>query len=167
MRIVDPRSFTGETAWQALDIANMDGVTVRTKLLSHPGNCLGYRIEYNGRSVCYVTDNELFLEDSDAYNPHYEQKLAEFAQGADALITDSTYTDAEYANKVTWGHSCISKVVEFADRAQVKTLYLYHHDPDQRDAEIDSKLDTARHLLAERGSDTVVVAPKEKDTVLI
>ena len=145
----------------------LDGVKIRTKLLSHPGNCLGFRIDYNGRALCYVTDNELFLEDNEAYNPFYEEKLAEFAEGADVLITDSTYTDAEYATKATWGHSCISKVVEFADRAKVKKLFLYHHDPDQRDAEIDAKLAMAQQLLAERGSETVCVAPKEKDTFLV
>lgn len=29
MKFVDPRSFTAGRAWQALDIANIDGVTVR------------------------------------------------------------------------------------------------------------------------------------------
>ncbi len=42
----------------------IEGITVKTMLLSHPGNCLGYRIEYGGRSVCYITDNELYLPDS-------------------------------------------------------------------------------------------------------
>ncbi len=145
----------------------VDGIRVKTKLLSHPGQCLGFRIEYNGRAICYVTDNEMFLENSDGYNPHYEEKLAEFVHGADVLITDSTYTDAEYATKVTWGHSCISKVVELADRGKVKTLYLYHHDPDQDDAAIDAKLETAQTLLKERGSDTICIAPKERDTFYI
>ena len=31
----------------------VDGIDVQTKLLSHPGKCLGYRVNYNGRSVCY------------------------------------------------------------------------------------------------------------------
>ena len=34
-------------------------------LLSHPGYCLGYRIDYDGRSICYITDNELYLPDGD------------------------------------------------------------------------------------------------------
>ena len=145
----------------------VDGITVKTKLLSHPGQCLGFRVEYNGRSLCYITDNEMFLENSDGYNPHYEAKLAEFCHGADALITDSTYTDAEYATKVTWGHSCISKVVDLADKAKAKRLFLYHHDPDQRDEAIDDKLETAQTLLKERGSETVCIAPKERDTFYI
>ena len=145
----------------------VDGITVKSKLLSHPGKCLGYRVEYKDRSVCYITDNEMFLSDSEFHNPHYEETLAEFVSGTDALITDSTYTDEEYASKVTWGHSCISKVVELAHNAKVKTLYLYHHDPDQNDGAIDNKLKIAQKLLKKKKSKTVCVAPAEGETVFI
>ena len=163
------KEFAARVYFRDLDEEELevDGIRVKTKLLSHPGKCLGFRVEYNGRSICYVTDNEMFFETHEAYNPHYEEKLAEFVHGADALITDTTYTDAEYASKMTWGHSCISKVVELADRAKVKNLFLYHHDPDQRDADIDDKWETARTLLRERGSDTVCIAPKERETFFI
>lgn len=139
-------------------------IDVRTKLLSHPGKCLGYRINYNGRSVCYVTDNEMYVETSNFYDPHYEKRLAEFIEGTDALITDCTYTDEEYMTKEGWGHSCISKVVHLADTANVKTLYLFHHDPDQDDDAIDRKLETARSMLKTRKSKTKCLAPKEGDT---
>lgn len=140
-----------------------DGITIKTMLLHHPGQCLGYRIEYKGRSICYITDNELFLEDDEEhYDSFYVRRLAKFIEGCDALITDSTYTDEEYANgKVGWGHSCISQVIDLADRANVKTLYLFHHDPDQTDDDIDAKLATARKLLEERGSSVVCEAPTD------
>ena len=146
---------------------DLDGLTVKTKLLSHPGKCLGYRIEYGDRSVCYITDNEMFLEDSEFHDRFYEEQLAEFVDGTDALITDTTYTDEEYRTKVGWGHSCVSKVVELADRGNVKTLYLFHHDPDQNDADIDAKLKMAEEALAKRNSDTQVVAPSEGDLIQI
>jgi len=139
----------------------VDGIQVETKLLSHPGKCLGYRVNYNGRSICYVTDNELFLDGSEFHSSQYEDRLADFCRDADVLITDSTYSDEEYKTKVGWGHSCISKVVELADTAAVKTLYLFHHDPDQTDDAIDAKLETASRLLAARNSATRVVAPSE------
>ena len=138
-----------------------DGIQVQTKLLSHPGKCLGYRVNYNDRSICYITDNEMFMEDSDFHSPHYEEKLAEFCKDTDVLVTDTTYTDEEYATKVGWGHSCISKVVNLADVANAKTLYLFHHDPDQTDDDIDAKLETAVNLLAKRNSNTEVLAPRE------
>lgn len=136
-------------------------VGVKSMLLSHPGRCLGYRVDYNGRSICYITDNELFLESNPHHNPHYVAKLAKFVEGTDALITDTTYTDEEYASKVGWGHSCISEVVKLAHRAKVKNLYLFHHDPDQSDSAIDNKLEIAEALLAGVRSKTRVLAPQE------
>jgi len=139
----------------------VDGITVKTKLLSHPGKALGYRVEYNGRAICYITDNEMFVETSDFYDPHYEKRLAQFAAGADALITDTTYTDEEYKTKEGWGHSCVSKVVNLADMAGVKTLYLFHHDPDQYDDDIDRKHEDALAMLRKRRSKTKCLAPRE------
>ena len=139
-----------------------ENISIKTKLLSHPGKCLGYRVEYKGRAICYVTDNELFLEsDEDYHNPFYVKNLIQFIEGADALITDCTYTDEEYTSKVGWGHSCISQVVDLAHRAEVKNLYLFHHDPDHSDDDIDGKLETSQKILANKKSKTKVLAPGE------
>ncbi len=145
----------------------VNDIEVQTMLLSHPGKCLGYRVNYNGRSICYITDNEMFHTDSEYYSPHYENKLQDFCRDADALITDTTYTDDEYVSKVGWGHSCISKVANLADNANVKSLYLFHHDPDQSDIDIDNKLASAVSLLSKRNSTTEVHAPREGDRVTI
>lgn len=138
-----------------------DGITIRTKLLNHPGKCLGYRVEYDGRSVCYVTDHEFDFEDSEFYNPFYVKNLTRFLHGADLLITDSTYSDEEYRTKLGWGHSCVSRVVDMAHAAEVKTLLLFHHDPDQSDDDIDRKLERAQALLADKRSATRCLAPTE------
>ena len=143
------------------EILDVGGIEVQTKLLSHPGKCLGYRVNYNGRSICYITDNEIFFEDSEFYSPHYEKRLAKFCLNSDILITDTTYTDEEYVSKVGYGHSCISKVVKLANNAKVKHLCLFHHDPDQDDKAIDRKLEIATSMLNKLKSDTVVLAPEE------
>ena len=146
------------------EVLEFGGITMRTMLLKHPGQCLGYRVEYKNRSICYITDNELFLEsDEENYDPFYVKRLVKFIEGTDALITDTTYTDEEYANgKSGWGHSCVSQVVDLADKAQVKTLYLFHHDPDQTDDDIEAKLKTARMMLEERGSSVICKAPTDR-----
>jgi len=140
----------------------IDGITVRTMLLNHPGNCLGYRVEFGNRVVCYVTDNELFPESSPYYNEYYSNQLAEFVKESDILITDCTYSDEDYKSKVGWGHSAVSQVVDLADRAGVKTLHLFHHDPDHTDADIDRLLVFAQTLLKKRNSKTLCVAPREQ-----
>ena len=65
----------------------VNGVTVKSMYLSHPGNCLGFRVEFGERSICYATDNELFPKNSDRHNAHYRNQLIEFVRGCDALIT--------------------------------------------------------------------------------
>ena len=140
---------------------DIGGIKVSSLLLSHPGNCLGYRVDYQGRSICYITDNEMFPDWTPYHNARYFEQLSGFVAGADVLITDATYTDEEYRSKVTWGHSCVSEVARLAADAQAKTLYLYHHDPGQSDEDIDAKLETERRMLTERGSATECVAPCE------
>ncbi|NQV13828.1 response regulator [bacterium] len=139
----------------------INDINVKTMLLSHPGTCLGYRLEYKNRSICYITDNELFPENSTDYNSNYWEKLTAFVNSTDILITDATYTDEEYMRKSRWGHSAVSQVVKLADRAAVKELHLIHHDPDQSDLDIDLKLETAQKLLSEMKSKTKCIAPCE------
>jgi phosphoribosyl 1,2-cyclic phosphodiesterase len=135
---------------------------IRTMLLSHPGNCLGYRLEHGGRSICYVTDNELYLPDSPFHSAEYAEQLRSFVAGADLLITDCAYSDEEYPSHVNYGHSGVSQVVDLAASARVRRLCLMHHDPDQTDAAVDAKLAHARRLLAERGAATEALAPQER-----
>ena len=106
-------------------------VRVETMLLKHPGYCLGYRLNYRGKSVCYITDNELHLKDDPRYDPAYVERLAKFVEGTDLLIADTTFRDEEYPAKVDWGHSCVSEVAYLAARAKVKRLHLFHHDIEQ------------------------------------
>jgi len=138
-----------------------DEISVDTMLLAHPGNCLGYRVSYDGRSVCYITDNELFLESSEYYNQEYEDRLLDFVSGTEVLIMDTNYFDDEYATKVGWGHSSVSQVAEFAHRAEAKKLYLFHHDHHHDDDLIDQKVGKARELLRARGSTTECESPVE------
>ena len=158
---VTVREFSASISYRDLSEGDFEigGVKVRTMLLSHPGNCLGYRLEHGGRSICYVTDNELFSPDSEFYSEEYVERLADFARGADVLITDCTYLDEEYPRKIRFGHSSVSQVADLASRARPKTLYLFHHDPDQSDAVIDTKLAQMQERLAAQG--TSVLAPTQ------
>jgi len=142
-------------------------VTIDTMLLRHPGYCLGYKLTSRGRVICYITDNELYLPTNPRHDARYVQRLAQFVRGADVLITDTTYRDHEYPSKVDWGHSCVSQVADLAARAEVKQLHLFHHDPDQTDADIDLKLDETRKELARLGSKVVCEAPAEGSELVL
>jgi phosphoribosyl 1,2-cyclic phosphodiesterase/CheY-like chemotaxis protein len=142
-------------------------VRIDSMLMSHPGNCLGYRLAARGRSVCYITDNELYPPGSTRYNARYVEHLAAFCKDADLLITDTTYRDDEYPAKMDWGHSAVSQVADLAARANVKRLHLFHHDPDQTDDAIDRKLDDTRAALAKLGSKVVCEAPAEGSAAVV
>jgi len=92
-------------------------------------------------------------------------QLVDFVAGTAILITDCTYTDKEYEAKVGWGHSSVRQVVDLAARARVKTLYLFHHDPGQKDVDIDAKLKSARAMLKKKKSSTQCEAPRERQVV--
>jgi phosphoribosyl 1,2-cyclic phosphodiesterase len=143
-------------------------VQIDTMLLKHPGYCLGYRLTFRGRRVCYITDNELHLPSDPRHDPAYVERLANFVRDADLLITDTTFRDGEYPGKVDWGHSCVSEVADLAARAQVKRLHLFHHDPDQTDEVIDLKLQEVRAALDRLGaSDVVCEAPAERSSLVL
>jgi ribonuclease BN (tRNA processing enzyme) len=62
---------------------------------------------------------------------------------------------------MNFGHSTPSQVDDLAARARVRSLYLFHHDPDHTDVVVDAKAGRVRELLATRGAATTVVAPTE------
>lgn len=161
---VTTREFGARVYYQNLreDTVEIGGVTVRSMLLSHPGYCLGYRVDYGDRSLCYITDNEFYDEDHPLHNPNYVKRLADFVRGANVLITDCTYLDEEYPGKVGWGHACVRQVVDFATQAEVETVHLFHHDPDQSDEEIARKVEQAQTRLKEIGSSVACDAPAER-----
>lgn len=163
------KEFSAKLKFHHIDEGNfsIENIDIQTMLLNHPGRCLGYRVEYKGKVFCYVTDNELFFENSPCYNQFEVDRLMKLIKEADVLVIDATYTDEEYIHKVGWGHSAVSRVIDVADQARVKLLCLYHHDPEQYDQEIEAKLKQARALLKTRHSATRCIAPREGEKIVI
>ncbi len=106
------------------------GIVVRTAPLNHPNGATGYRIEFAGRSFCYVTDCE-------HRKGGLDQVILDLVRGADVMVYDSTYTDEEYKRFSGWGHSTWQEGARLADAAGVKRLAIFHHDPSHDDAFMD------------------------------
>jgi phosphoribosyl 1,2-cyclic phosphodiesterase len=107
----------------------------------HPQGCLSYRIEANGASFVFMTDVEL---DVSQLAP-----IARFIEGADALVLDAQYTPDEYAGKIGppkkgWGHSTMIDAAKVAAAADVKRLFLFHHDPAHNDDFVEGMAERAR-----------------------
>jgi phosphoribosyl 1,2-cyclic phosphodiesterase len=107
------------------------GLRVATVALNHPGNAIGYRIEWGGSSICYITDTEHPAEGLD-------DALRRFVTNADIMIYDASFTDDEYKSRVGWGHSTWQVAAELAEAAAVRRLVLFHHDPGHDDAMMDA-----------------------------
>ncbi len=121
------------------------GITIETAPLNHPGESVGYRVNYQGRAAVYVTDTE-----------HYPDRLDEhvlhLARDADILIHDCTYTDDEYhhpiTSKVGWGHSTWQEAIKLARAARVKKLIIFHHDPSHDDDFLDGVALAAKAVMS-------------------
>ena len=154
------------------------GLRVHTKYLNHPVLCLGYRFEYQGKSIVTVFDTEPYrnLFPTDPADPRYDadvaregdaaakeenERLLRFIQGADVLIYDSQYTQAEYeASKVGWGHSTYEYAIAAAQKSAVKKLVLFPHDPRRTDQDL-------RTLEAEYQRTAALAAPNPGPEILM
>ena len=112
--------------FQVGDGFELEGVKVRTAPLNHPNGATGYRLDFRGKSLCYTTDTE--------HRPgRPDENILGLIDGADLVIYDSSYTEAEFPARVGWGHSTWNEGVRLARRANVKKLVIFHHDPDHED----------------------------------
>ncbi|HRA87391.1 MAG TPA: MBL fold metallo-hydrolase [Planctomycetaceae bacterium] len=101
-----PLPDNGKLTWTALD---------------HPGGSVGFRLDWEGKSLAYITDTTA------------PGSYADFVRGVDVLIHECYFPDdmADWAEKT--GHSSSTNVAELARAAQIKRLYIVHVDPQRPD----------------------------------
>jgi phosphoribosyl 1,2-cyclic phosphodiesterase len=126
--------FTAQTSYHDFTAGETlqprPGIQIRTGPLNHPNSATGYRIEFDGKSICYATDTEHIPGRPD-------QNVIDLARDCDIFIYDCTYTDEEFPRFVTWGHSTWQEGIRLADAANAKTLVIFHHDPSHDDSMMD------------------------------
>jgi len=118
---------------------NVGGLPVCCCKMSHPGNSYSYAISENGKKFVYATDVELSQKD-------FEKTSARIKvfQDADVIVLDSQYTVAEAYQKENWGHSAFCYAIDFAVHWNIKSVYLFHHEPTYDDKKLHSILHAAR-----------------------
>jgi len=151
------------------------GLTVITKYLNHPILCLGYRFEYQGKSIVTAFDHEPFRNffPTDPEDPSYNEdaalegeaaakeeneKILRFLNGADILIHDAQYTAVEFEKHLGWGHSSYEYTIEAACQAEVKKLVFYHHDPNRTDEELASLTEKYRNETQGESKPEIIMA---------
>jgi phosphoribosyl 1,2-cyclic phosphodiesterase len=140
---------------------------IESFFVHHPGTTFGYRIRAKGKTIVYVSDNELsFIDQSIAARKHeldtQELQLVaamqaeeranalQYIENADIFVHDAQYTTTDYRKKKGWGHSCYIDTVNFAADAGVKDLYLFHVDPNYNDDKIEDLHRDAVRILHQR-----------------
>lgn len=146
---VGPEIFHAQTGFHdfrpgdTLDLG--DDIIIKTTSLNHPDGAVGYRIEYDGRSICYLTDLEHTSNTPD-------RELVDFARGAGIVIYDATYSDEEFDRYVGFGHSTWQQGVRLCNAADVDLYVAFHHQPCHDDVKMD---EIARDLMAMRPASIV------------
>lgn len=154
-------------------------VAVVTKTMNHPIRVLGYRLTQGGRSAVYTGDNEPYYDVESGRGPRTDAGLrrreefirecnlgvVEFCRGADLLVADAQYTDAEYPSKRGWGHSSVSHVLRLARDAGVRRLVLFHHEPEYDDRRLDRIGQRARRQARRLGGRFVLSLAREGEVI--
>ena len=105
-------------------------ISIESIPISHSGGGFGYKFIEDDKSFVFLTDNELGFDHPEGVG--YDAYL-KFVQNVDLLFHDGEYTKDEYKRKRGWGHSSIQETLEFAVKANVKKLGLFHLNQDRTD----------------------------------
>jgi len=131
---IDIAEVNGQLSFSEIDVGarfDLGRISFTAGDLPHCGPNLGYRMEFEGASVCYMSDHQEPTDGSIA------DSVLELARDVDVLIHDAQYTRDELETRSDWGHSSVDYAVHVARRAGARCLVMFHHDPAHDDDKID------------------------------
>lgn len=145
------------------------GVSIKSVPLVHPGGCHAFIFEKDGTKIVYASDQEIVPADADVFpDPNnmgplrtIPQNLKDAFSGADLLIVDAQYDDAEYLSKKGWGHMPAFTATDLGIQCGAKNVALFHHDPESTDAAIDALVSSCRQRALRHQSRTKIFAARE------
>jgi len=132
---VEIEALNGEITFHDLldDQVVVGDAKVTSRTVPHVGCTAGYRVEYAGITVAYISDHQA---PSDG-GMDVADAVLELADGVDLLVHDAQYTSEEFATKPDWGHCTIDYAVNVAAQAGARRVALFHHDPSHDDDTLD------------------------------
>ena len=131
---VGPEVFSATIAYRDFNptdtLKPYKDVSVETISLNHHDGCVGYRVNFDGRAFCFITDTAHVAG-------HPDEKLIEFVRNADLMIYDATYTDKEFEAFANFGHSTWEEGIRICEAADVQKYCIFHHRPSRTDTALD------------------------------
>lgn len=129
---------------------SIGSVKINTIPISHPNQGVGYRLEEDGKSFVFLTDNELTFHHP--FGLKYDDYV-KFSIGADLLFHDAEYTREEYeAQTRGWGHTVFLDTLQLALDANAKRLGLFHQNQDRTDSQVDAMVAECNSIIKKQGS---------------
>jgi len=101
------------------EVALARGGTLTHFPLEHEGGSVGYRLDWPGHSMAYVTDT----------TAHVDADYVDKIRGVDLLVHECYFSDAQAEWAERTGHSCTTPVAQVARKAEVGRLVLVHINP--------------------------------------
>lgn len=124
----------------------------------HPGTAYALKFVENKKVFVFMTDNELSLNEN---SPTSWEEFKEFCKDADCFIHDAQWDEDELPKKKGWGHSSYKEALKLALDSNAKQFYLFHHDPDRLDFQIDKFVQGCREIIKKKGRNTYCDAARE------
>ena len=145
---VTPDELRGDWTFQSIEPGPLvvEGFDVVALEIPHKGGrTFGYRIT-DATNATGSTGSIAYLSDHmpQAHGPgpdgigEYHEAAVGLAAGVDLLIHDAQYTAAELPTRGHFGHAAAEYAVGLAERAGVRKLALFHHDPGRSDDDVDA-----------------------------
>jgi phosphoribosyl 1,2-cyclic phosphodiesterase len=123
----------------------LNGLTLSSDLVLHPGPTVGLRLETEHRTAAYIPDHEPALAGIGGRTTEWVS-AGGIARDVDLLLHDAQYSEDEYDTRIGWGHSSVAHAVAFSEAVGAKRLVLFHHEPNHSDRELEQLEDRAREL---------------------
>ena len=143
----------------------LDGAVIDTFNVYHSSPTLTFKIKENGKTIVYMTDNELDVPAESDNNSgeklrEKNKELINFCKGCDYLIHDMMFEDFDI-NKSGWGHSSSKALIQFGIMAGVKNIILFHYNPAYTDSKIDGIVAQTQFWLKQYDASTNCIAARE------
>jgi phosphoribosyl 1,2-cyclic phosphodiesterase len=130
---ITPSGLQGHWAFHALEpgTSTVEGFAVTAAEVRHKGGrTFGYRVSDGAHDLAYLPDHVAAGE----VTPGLERLV----RGADVLLHDAQFLEAERTMADAYGHSTVDDAVALAEKLDVRTLVLFHHGPARTDDQLDA-----------------------------
>jgi len=147
---IGPEGLIGQWTFEAYDEGSFDagGFAIQAREVPHGGGrTMGLRITDGRSTMAFIPDHApQFSGPGDDGLGELHENVIDLARDVDLLVHDAQYTAEEFPSRWRFGHASVEYAVRLAERAGVRGLLLFHHEPGRHDDALDALLAHARGL---------------------